>query len=144
MKKKVSSHQLNSSNRLKPVHTFISSIQFGSQDRPFDGIVIFLQRARALNVTQILCLWHVSSHSSVISQRTHTFTHTQSCLSVAGTSDHSLSAECYSHCHTEKAIHGALIPAVLCTAQLAGCKACLYNAAGPSTFHAPEALLATG
>lgn len=62
-KKNHSSHQVNSSNRLRPVHTFIGSIQCGSQARPFDGIVIFLQRARALNVTQILCLWHVSSHS---------------------------------------------------------------------------------
>ena len=44
---------------------------------------------------------------------------------------------------TEKTIHRALIPAVLCAAQLAVCRACLYNAAGPSTFHTPEALLAT-
>lgn len=104
-----------------------------------------------LNVTQILCLWHVSSHSWVISQCTlslaltyvHTHSYTQCCPSIARTSDHSLFAECCSHCHTEKAIHGSLIPAVLCTEQLAGCRACLYNAAGPSTFHTPEALLAT-
>lgn len=105
-----------------------------------------------MNVTQILCLWHVSSHSWVISQcthalfsvsHTHTHTQTQCCLSIAKTSDHSLSAECRSHCRTEKAIHGALIPAALCAAQLAGCGARLHNAAGPSTFHTPEALLAT-
>lgn len=46
-KKIIASHQLNSSARLKPaLKTSISSIQCGSQARPFDGIVIFLQRAR--------------------------------------------------------------------------------------------------
>ena len=46
-KKSISSQQLKSSNGLKPVHkTSISSIQCGSEARPFDGIVIFLQRVR--------------------------------------------------------------------------------------------------
>ena len=44
---KKKSHQLKSSNRLKPAHkTSISSIQCGSRARPFDGVVIFLQRRR--------------------------------------------------------------------------------------------------
>lgn len=47
LREEISSHQFNSSNGLKPVHkTSISSIQSGSQAKPFDGIVIFLQRRR--------------------------------------------------------------------------------------------------
>lgn len=43
----IASHQLNSCARLKPAHkTSISSIQWGYRARPFDGIVIFLQRER--------------------------------------------------------------------------------------------------
>lgn len=89
------------------------------------------------NSLSLACILTFLGNFSVYT-RTQTHTHTRCCISAAETPDRCLSTECCSHCHTVKAIHGALIPAVLCAAQLAGCRACLYNAAGPSTFHTPS------
>ena len=97
-----------------------------------------------LNATQIICLWHVSSHSWVISQCTHTHTHTHTASMLPAHSGGPLTIpsppSACSHCHTEKVIHDALIPAVLYTPQLPGCRDCLYNEAGPSMSHIPEVL----
>lgn len=63
-------HHLNSSNGFKLVHkTSISSIWRGSQDRPFDGIVILLEGATDgdSNSLSLACILTFLSHFSMYS-----------------------------------------------------------------------------
>lgn len=107
-----------------------------------------------MKATRILCLWHVSSHSWVISQRTFSgVSRAHVCrvritwaISSGGTSDRLLSQRAAVIVTQRKPFMGVLIPALLCvcvcTAQLAACRACLYCAAGPSTLTRLKASLA--
>lgn len=141
-------------------------IQHGSQAKPFDGIAISLPRRRAgeearrgpllSNATQILCLWHVSSHSWVISQRTFrvcrgTQSHVRMCVCMDRLGHPQQGPLTVCSCREPTVIVTQRKPFTelsflrffLCTAQLAACRARLHCAAGPGTLHTPEAPLAT-
>lgn len=117
-----------SSNRIKPA--FLSSLQRVSPSSPFDRIV-----KMSLGSEGLECDSNSLSLACILTFLCNFLVYTHSVLPVCSRDLWSLPLQSAPVIVTQR--KPFMVPSflqALCTAQLAGCKACLSNAAGPGTF----------